>query len=64
MNNNDAVILHFRHHFHKGTLSGLTHDDHMSFVSEARAREWVASINSYKALDYTVTILSIETVQS
>ena len=46
------VTLVFKKHFTKGNLAGLTITDHLPFVSNQRAWEWVANVLKNEKLDW------------
>ncbi len=46
------VTLVFKKHFTKGNLAGLTITDHLTFVNNTRAWEWIDNVLEQKGLDW------------
>lgn len=46
------VTLVFKKHFTKGTLVGLTITDHLPFVNNTHAWEWIDNVSKNSGLDW------------
>lgn len=60
------AVLHFKKHFRRGILEGLTHKDSLSFASTKDASNWIKGVNrnsEKKYIPFDLEVIGLEIVE-